>query len=483
MKTVIGKEDGDRRKEDGDWENMREENEEGGWENRNLRGERRTKKASRASSFPKTPIMMGSSSSSLSSNTWKYDVFLSFRGEDTRKTFVDHLYSTLVQHSVYAYKDDETLPRGDTIGPSLLKAIQESQIALIIFSQNYAESSWCLDELAYIVKCKEEKGQIIMPIFYDVNPSDVRKQTGHFGNAFSKHNKSAKFETWRKALLDASNIAGWEPKHIANGHEAVGIKIIVSTVLDKLLYVNSDVDENLVKMGPRVKYIESQLQIGSRGVRMIGIWGVGGGGKTNLAFSVYMKIRGYFQGHCFIGNIREESAKHGLQKQQEKVISIVMKTQVSVASVQEGNYKIKSMLHRRNVLIVLDDVDDVKQLEALAGSHDWFGGGSRIIITTRDKHLLITHMVDEMYPMSLLSDDEAIRLLNKDEYQEKKFVKVYEEPSRVVYDTNSAQRVETYSTQPSDDVILEIQNQNIHETSQMDVIDHIEYTYIPGLHH
>ncbi|KAL4574275.1 hypothetical protein LXL04_021103 [Taraxacum kok-saghyz] len=83
----------------------------------------------------------------FSSKVGKYHVFLSFRGEDTRKTFVDHLYTALVQNGIYTYKDDETLPRGDSIGPSLMNAIEESQIAVIVFSKNYANSTWCLDEL------------------------------------------------------------------------------------------------------------------------------------------------------------------------------------------------------------------------------------------------------------------------------------------------------------------------------------------------
>nr|KAJ0190366.1 hypothetical protein LSAT_V11C800409640 [Lactuca sativa] len=111
---------------------------------------------------------MASSSSSpaFSSQSWNHDVFLSFRGEDTRKTFVDHLYTALVQKGIYTYKDDETLPRGELINPSLMKAIEESQIGVIVFSENYADSSWCLDELAHIMKCKDTRGQILIPIFY-----------------------------------------------------------------------------------------------------------------------------------------------------------------------------------------------------------------------------------------------------------------------------------------------------------------------------
>ncbi|KAI3515232.1 hypothetical protein L1887_14029 [Cichorium endivia] len=181
--------------------------------------------------------MASSSSSSssvlaLSSQLWKYHVFLSFRGEDTRKTFVDHLYTSLVQQGIYTYKDDETLPRGESIRPSLMKAIEDSQIAVIVFSKNYADSSWCLDELEHIMKCKDTRGQNVMPIFYDVDPYEVRKQKRKYGEAFAKHEveNNNKVESWRKALVDASNISGWEPEHIANGHESKSIKEIVDTI-------------------------------------------------------------------------------------------------------------------------------------------------------------------------------------------------------------------------------------------------------------
>ncbi|CAI9297043.1 unnamed protein product [Lactuca saligna] len=128
-----------------------------------------------SSSSPSTPT--------LSSQSWKYDVFLSFRGEDTRNTFVGHLYSALEQQGIYTYKDNETHPRGESIHPSLMKAIEESQIAIIVFSKNYCDSLWCLDELAHIMKCRDTRSQIVMPIFYDVDPSEVRKQKGKYGEA------------------------------------------------------------------------------------------------------------------------------------------------------------------------------------------------------------------------------------------------------------------------------------------------------------
>lgn len=125
-----------------------------------------------------------------SSGSWSYDVYLSFRGDDTRKNFVDHLYLALVQRLVDTYKDDKKLPRGESITPSFVNAIEESRISVIIFSKNYADSTWCLDELACIMKCRNETGKIVMPIFYDVEPFEVRKQEGEFGKGFAKHELS-----------------------------------------------------------------------------------------------------------------------------------------------------------------------------------------------------------------------------------------------------------------------------------------------------
>ncbi|XP_076884085.1 disease resistance protein Roq1-like [Bidens hawaiensis] len=380
---------------------------------------------------------MASSSSSSNfnsaSDSWNYEVFISFRGEDTRKGFVDHLYEALVQQGIQTYKDDETLPRGAKIGPELFKAIQESRIAVIVFSENYVNSSWCLDELAHIVECMENKGQIVMPVFYDVDPSDVRKQNGKYGGAFDKHEceNKHKVDSWREALEKAGNLSGWVPKDFANGHEAQCIKKIVATIYNILPPLLTNVNKNLIGLETRLQDLKSKLKIGSGGVRMVGIWGVGGGGKSTLAFSAYMEISRQFEACCFLENIRDESNKNGLTKLQEKLLSLVTKTTEVIGSETEGISMIKRKLGCKSVLVVLDDVNERKQLEALAGSHDWFGEGSRIIITTRDEHLL-TLKEAAIYEVSLLSDDKAIKLFSRHAFKKDEPVKDYKTLSQEV---------------------------------------------------
>ena len=116
------------------------------------------------------------SSSSSSSRKWKYNVFLSFRGEDTRRSFIDHLYTTLKHKGIFTFRDNEELERGKPIKPELLEVIEESLYAIVILSKNYAFSTWCLDELVKIMECKDKIGLIVHLIFYDVDPSEVRNR-------------------------------------------------------------------------------------------------------------------------------------------------------------------------------------------------------------------------------------------------------------------------------------------------------------------
>ena len=161
-----------------------------------------------------TSVSTPKASSSSSTPRWIYDVFLSFRGEDTRNNFTDHLYAALKLKGIFTFRDDEKLVRGKSISLELLKAIEESRFAIVILSKNYASSTWCLDELVKIIECMKEIGLIVLPVFYDVDPSDVRKQTGTFAEAFVEYEERLKeniqkVQKWRAALREVANLSGW----------------------------------------------------------------------------------------------------------------------------------------------------------------------------------------------------------------------------------------------------------------------------------
>lgn len=154
-------------------------------------------------------------SGSFSDKRW--DVFLSFRGEDTRRTFTSHLFRFLKEKGVNVFMDDG-LQRGEDISLQLFDVIRRSRISVVVFSKNYADSKWCLQELCEIIECrKKSPGQVVLPVFYDVSPSDVRNQTGLFGKAFAKCEKNEDVAQWRAALKEAGSLSGWDVTNAANG--------------------------------------------------------------------------------------------------------------------------------------------------------------------------------------------------------------------------------------------------------------------------
>ncbi|KAL5548703.1 hypothetical protein UlMin_003934 [Ulmus minor] len=183
-----------------------------------------------------------SSSSGVDPSPCEYDVFISFRGDDTRKTFTGHLYAALLRDEIKAYIDEKSLEKGEDISRALPKAIEESAISIIVFSPNYASSTWCLNELVHILKCKKEKDQIVLPIFHSVDPSDIRKQKRNYEEAFVEYEKRFSNETdkvneWRRALTEASGFSGWD---LRGKSEADIVKEVVKDVKEKLKYSRSN---------------------------------------------------------------------------------------------------------------------------------------------------------------------------------------------------------------------------------------------------
>ncbi|XP_031123464.1 disease resistance protein RML1B-like [Ipomoea triloba] len=211
-----------------------------------------------------------------------------------------------------------------------------------------------------------------MPIFYNIDPSEVRKQNGEFGKALAQHRQQfndQRVTEWKVALTTIADLSGWDLQTMTNGYESKFIKKITEAVLWEV----------------NPTYIYNYLS--------------------------FQK----FEGCCFIANIRSQVSEghNGLVHLQEKLLCKKLnRKKLEIDNVDEGISLIKERLRSKSVVIVLDDIDDTIQLESLAGQQNWFGSGSTIIITTRDVQLLSDLEAHEKYMVEELSPDESLQLLS-----------------------------------------------------------------------
>ncbi|XP_044506091.1 disease resistance protein RPV1-like isoform X2 [Mangifera indica] len=367
----------------------------------------------------------------------KHDVFLSFRGEDTRNNFTSHLEVAFGRVSIKTFIDDK-LRRGEEISPSLLEAIEQSKISVIILSENYASSRWCLEELAKILDCKKRFGQMVIPIFYHVDPSHVRNQTGAFGEAFNALKKrfeerlapsftallqrfifglyswfypkkeNDELQRWKTALIEVGNLSG---STTDSKRESELIGEIVMDVLKRLTKMSSSDHSDLIGVEFTIKEIESLLKIGSSNVCIVGIWGFGGIGKTSISRAIFNKQRNNFDGSFFAENVREESNNC------RKLIALREELFCKILEDRYANIGLTLTTKRlacKKVFIVFDDVTSLDQIKNLIGDPKYLGVGSQIIITSRDKQVLNNICEpDKIYKLEGLFYHEAFQLFSR----------------------------------------------------------------------
>ncbi|XP_039002876.1 TMV resistance protein N-like [Hibiscus syriacus] len=343
--------------------------------------------------------------SSSSSPPMKHQVFLSFRGEDTRLNFTSHLLKALKDTGMSVFFDEDQLERGEYISLALCHAIEVSRLSIIVLSKEYATSKSCLDELSVIMDRKSTHGQIVLPIFYHVDPSDVRNCGGSFKASFEDHesNRSVdEVERWEAAFAEAGKLKGW---HMEGGKfdrsETEYINDIVAYVLKKLMNSYSEsASEELVGIDDQKKKILELIK--QKDSRVIGLWGMGGIGKTTLADAVYKEVSTTFEGCYFLQNVRDKIEKQGKESVRNEFLSILLMDKDIRIDTPSIGYPYIERLNNLRVIIVLYDVNDSEQVDWMGVKH--FGNGSKIILTSRDRQVLKNGGATQIHKVEKLNE-------------------------------------------------------------------------------
>ncbi|XP_062006456.1 probable disease resistance protein At4g27220 isoform X2 [Rosa rugosa] len=370
------------------------------------------------------PVDVDASTSLPSSSAprWKHDVFLSFRGVDTRKGIAAEIYYRLQNRKgIKIFMDDPDLQVGNVISPTLLTAIEESRFAIIVLSPNYASSTWCLEELRYICECMKEDENRILPLFYYVNPTDVRYQKSNFGDAFTKHENSGRYGSeemrqWRAALNKVANFSGWDTKNYKTEREL--LDAIEESVCDKLRATELELKMSIggFEAFEATKQAIDQVMnaLKDNEATTIGVYGMGGVGKTTMVNYVGVQAQeNRLFDKVILAVVSQNPDLMKIQQTFAEMLGFELKEKTETVRARELKKKI---MRGTRILIILDDI--WKRIEfsdiGIPSHNDLQRCNSKVLLTTRKLDVCRSMDCHANIRLNILSEEDSRSLFVKE---------------------------------------------------------------------
>eukprot|EP01018_Ginkgo_biloba_P030794 Gb_33212 [translate_table: standard] len=317
----------------------------------------------------------------------KYDVFINHRGPDVKDTIASHIYDLLDLRGVPVFLDREELEAGDDFPAAITEAIASSTVHIAIFSPRYAESSWCLRELALMVKTA---GATIIPVFWNVTPEEIRwAKKGIFTKAFRKHYRrypAQNVDEWKAALNHVSNISGLSFSEFKGRLSGKVVDEVMKKVSSTETLFVAKFPIGLEKHVNKLKEYIFQWRTAEKNVICVGIIGMGGIGKSTLAKALYNEIRSNFSRASYIEDVKAQVEKNGSKHIQQSLLQQLLRYNFELSNSSQGEEMLRKKLNGKDALIVYDNIEYSYQMDAIF-FEDVLHPGSAIIVTTRDQSI------------------------------------------------------------------------------------------------